>query len=87
MALKMRLARFGKKKSPFYRIIVAEITSPRDGRFVEQVGTYDPKLAANKVVLNEVKVRKWLDQGAIPTDTVRSFLKEKGFLKPQPKSS
>jgi small subunit ribosomal protein S16 len=86
MALKMRLARFGKKKSPFYRIVVAESASPRDGRFVEQVGTYDPKLAANKVVLNEVKVRKWLDRGAIPTDTVRSFLKEKGFFKPQAKS-
>ncbi len=86
MALKMRLARFGKKKSPFYRIVVAESEAPRDGRFVEQIGTYDPKLADNKVVLNEVKVRRWLEKGAVPTDTVRSFLKQKGFLKPVAKS-
>jgi len=80
MALKMRLARFGAKKRPFYRIVVAEAESPRDGRFVEQVGTYDPKLAENNVTVNETKVRKWLAEGATPTDTVRNLLKKKGLL-------
>lgn len=80
MALKMRLARFGAKKKPFYRIVVAESVSPRDGRFVDQVGTYDPKLETNKVVFNETKVRQWLEKGVIPTETVRSFLKAMGFL-------
>jgi len=82
MALKMRLARFGAKKRPFYRIVVAEAASPRDGRFVEQVGTYDPKLTENNVNLDETKVRHWLTKGAEPTDTVRSLLKKKGLLQP-----
>jgi small subunit ribosomal protein S16 len=82
MALKMRLARFGAKKRPFYRIVVAEAVSPRDGRFVEQVGTYDPKLTENNVNLDETKVRHWLSKGAQPTDTVRSLLKKKGLLQP-----
>ncbi|MDP8224233.1 MAG: 30S ribosomal protein S16 [Candidatus Lernaella stagnicola] len=81
MALKMRLARFGAKKKPFYRIVIAETESPRDGRFVDQVGTYDPKLEENQVILDEKKVRHWLSEGVIPTDTVRSFLKKKGLLK------
>jgi len=80
MALKMRLARFGAKKKPFYRIVVAETAAPRDGQFIDQVGTYDPKLTENKVVLKEDKVRKWLKEGVEPTDTVRSFLKAKGLL-------
>jgi small subunit ribosomal protein S16 len=79
MALKMRLTRFGAKKKPYYRIVVAEAEAPRDGRFIEQVGTYDPKLPANNVVLNADKVGKWLARGVQPTDTVRSFLKEKGL--------
>ncbi len=81
MSLKMRLARFGAKKKPFYRIVIAEIESPRDGRFIDQVGTYDPKLVDNNVVLDETKVKKWLGEGVQPTDTVRSLLKAKGLLK------
>lgn len=80
MALTMRLARFGGKKKPFYRIVIAEKASPRDGQFIDQVGTYDPKLTENKVVLKEDKVRKWLKEGVTPSDTVRSFLKAKGLL-------
>jgi len=83
MAIKMRLARFGTKKKPFYRIVVADSEAPRDGRFIEQVGYYDPKTEERTVVLNEDKVRKWLDEGAVPSDTVKSFLKEKGLLKPK----
>ena len=86
MALRMRLARFGTRKKPFYRIVVADSESPRDGRFIEQVGTYDPKLTENKVVLREEKIRKWLGEGAIPSDTVRSFLKQKGILNTVTKS-
>jgi small subunit ribosomal protein S16 len=81
MALKMRLTRFGAKKKPFYRIVVTDVQSPRDGRIIEQVGTYDPKLATNKVVLDEAKIRAWLAKGVQPTDTVRSFLEKKGLLK------
>lgn len=81
MALKMRLARYGAKKNPFYRIVVAEAVSPRDGRFVEQIGTYDPKLTDKKIVVDEAKVRKWLAEGVQPTETVRSLLKKNGLLK------
>jgi len=86
MALKMRLTRFGAKKKPYYRIVIADSEAPRDGRFIDQVGTYDPKLPNNNVVFQENKVRKWLATGAIPSDTVRSFLKKKGFLKAESKS-
>jgi small subunit ribosomal protein S16 len=78
--MKIRLARFGAKHKPYYRIVVANSEAPRDGRFVEQIGTYDPKLVANKVTVDEAKVVEWLKRGAQPTDTVRSFLKEKGLL-------
>ena len=81
MALKMRLARYGAKKNPFYRIVVAEAVAPRDGRFVEQIGTYDPKLTDKKIVVDEAKVRKWLAEGVQPTETVRSLLKKNGLLK------
>lgn len=87
MALKIRLARFGAKKRPFYRIMVADSEAPRDGRFIEQIGTYDPKeKGEKKVVLKEDKVRKWLAEGAIPSDTVRSFLKKKGLIQTASKS-
>lgn len=77
MALKIRLARGGAKKRPFYRIIVAEATSPRDGRFVERVGSYNPMLAsdnAERVVLNQERIKYWLSVGAQPTDRVQLFL-------------
>jgi small subunit ribosomal protein S16 len=77
MALKIRLARGGSKKRPFYRIVVAEATSPRDGLFVERVGSYNPVLAADhadRVVLNAERIKYWLSVGAQPTDRIAKFL-------------
>jgi len=77
MALKIRLARGGSKKRPYYRIVVAEATSPRDGRYVEKVGTYDPMLPRddeNRVKLVEDRIKHWLSVGALPTDRVARFL-------------
>jgi small subunit ribosomal protein S16 len=79
MAVKIRLARHGAKKSPFYRIVVADTESPRDGRYLENVGTYDPLFDPAKVTLKSDRVRYWMNQGAKPTDTVRSLLKKEGF--------
>lgn len=79
MGLKIRLTRLGAKKTPFYRIIVADSRSPRDGRFIEQLGTYDPRAENDKVVLKEDKIKYWLDQGAQPSDTVRSILQGAGL--------
>jgi len=73
------MTRIGAKKKPYYRIVVADIRSPRDGRIIEQIGTYNPKLKDHKVVLQEEKLKKWLKQGAVPSLTVRSFLKAKGI--------
>jgi small subunit ribosomal protein S16 len=79
MAVKIRLARHGAKKSPFYRIVVADSESPRDGRYLENIGTYDPLFDPAKVTLKSERVKYWMDQGAKPTDTVRSLLKKEGF--------
>jgi small subunit ribosomal protein S16 len=82
MALKIRLARGGAKKRPFYRIVVAEATSPRDGRFVEKVGTYNPLLPhdhAERIVLNMERIKHWLSVGAKPTDRVELFLSKVGL--------
>jgi len=76
MAVKIRLARHGAKKRPFYRIVVADSESKRDGRFLEIVGTYDPVPDPVKVTLKEERVKYWMDQGAKPTDTVRTLLKQ-----------
>jgi small subunit ribosomal protein S16 len=76
MAVKIRLARHGAKKRPFYRIVVADSESPRDGRFLEIVGTYDPLPDPVKVTLKEERLKYWMDQGAKPTDTVRTLLKQ-----------
>ena len=76
MAVKIRLARHGAKKRPFYRIVVADSESPRDGRFLEIVGTYDPLPDPVKVTLKEERVKYWMDQGAKPSDTVRTLLKQ-----------
>ncbi len=84
MALKIRLARGGSKKRPYYRIVVAEVTSPRDGRYVEKVGTYDPMLNKddeNRVKLIEDRIKHWLSVGARPTDRVARFLDAAGLLK------
>ncbi|MBI1954272.1 MAG: 30S ribosomal protein S16 [Proteobacteria bacterium] len=77
MALKIRLARGGAKKRPFYRVVVAEATSPRDGRFVERVGSYNPLLSHDnpeRIVLNSERIQYWLSVGAQPTERVAKFL-------------
>ncbi|MBW2406373.1 MAG: 30S ribosomal protein S16 [Deltaproteobacteria bacterium] len=80
MSVKIRLARHGAKKRPFYRIVVADNKSPRDGRFLENVGTYNPLLDSAKVDLKQDRIKYWIDQGAILTDTVKSLLKKEGFF-------
>lgn len=79
--VKLRLKRMGKKGAPFYRIVAADSRSPRDGRFIEQIGTYNPSKAENKVTLDKELTKKWLRNGAQPTDTVRSILSHEGVLK------
>ncbi len=82
MATKIRLARGGSKKRPYYRIVVADVRAPRDGRFIEKVGTYNPMLAKDhpeRVTLVEERIRHWLGQGAQPTDRVLRFLDQAGI--------
>ncbi len=81
MATKIRLTRMGKKKAPFYRIIVADSRSPRDGRFIEELGYYDPMTNPATVKLDAEKVEKWLATGAQPTETVKSILTKNGLIK------
>ncbi len=80
MAVKIRLARHGAKKRPFYRIVVADGESPRDGKFLEMVGTYNPLLDPAEISVKKDRVKYWLDQGARPTDTVKSILKKEGVF-------
>ena len=80
MAVKIRLARHGAKKKPFYRIVVADGESPRDGKYLESVGTYNSLLDPVEVTLKSDRIRYWMDQGAKPSDTVRSLLKREGFF-------
>lgn len=80
MAVKLRLQRFGANKRPFYRVVAADSRSPRDGRFLEIVGTYNPVTQPAQVKINEEKVLKWLGNGATPTDTVRSLLSKEGIM-------
>ena len=80
MPIKIRLARHGAKKRPFYRIVVANSESPRDGRFIESVGIYNPLKDPAELSLKQERIRYWMDQGAIPTDTVKSLLRKEGFL-------
>lgn len=89
MALKLRLARAGTKKRPYYHVVVADARSPRDGRFIERVGTYDPKLAdtAKRVTLVSERVQHWLGVGAQPTDRVLRFLDAAGLLKREPRNN
>jgi small subunit ribosomal protein S16 len=79
MAVKIRLARHGAKKKPFYRIVVADSESPRDGKYLENVGTYDPLFDPAKVSLKSERIKFWIDQGAKPSVTVRNLLKKEGF--------
>jgi len=76
--VKIRLKRIGAKKKPFYRIIVADARSPRDGKFIDQVGTYDPKADPSIINVDAEKVKKWLGNGAQPTETVKKLLKIAG---------
>jgi small subunit ribosomal protein S16 len=71
----------GKKKSPFYRVVVADIKSPRDGRFIENIGTYDPRENPAQINIDEAKALEWLGKGATPSDTVRSLLSKIGVMK------
>jgi small subunit ribosomal protein S16 len=80
MATKIRLARAGAKKRPFYQVVVADERSRRDGRFIENMGTYDPTKNPAVFKLNTEKIKAWLGKGAQPTDTVRQILKKAGIL-------
>ena len=81
MAVKIRLKRMGSKKSPFYRVVVADSRSPRDGRFIETIGTYNPLLNPAEVSINEELALQWLVNGAQPSDTVRNLLSQQGIMK------
>src|SRR5579885_3299499 len=81
MAVKLRLRRTGRKKQPSYRIVVADSRSPRDGKFIEIVGQYAPRSGEQALNLDSDRVNYWLDNGAQPTDTVRSLLRKAGILK------
>lgn len=80
MSVKIRLRRMGAKKAPFYRVVVADSRYPRDGRFIEEVGTYDPTKNPSEFNVDVEKAKKWLANGAQPTDTVRALMKLKGIL-------
>lgn len=80
MAVKIRLKRMGAKRAPFYRVVVADSRFPRDGRFIEQVGTYNPMTDPSICEFDAEKVKKWISNGAQPTDTVKRLLKEQGVL-------
>ena len=81
MAAKIRLRRMGAKKAPFYRIVVADSRYPRDGRFIEEVGYYDPTKEPSVIKIDEEKAKTWLANGAQPTDTVKALLKIQGIVK------
>ncbi len=80
MAVKIRLRRMGSKKAPYYRVVVADSRYPRDGRFIEEIGHYDPTKEPADVVIDNEKAKKWITNGAQPTDTVRALLKKNGVL-------
>jgi small subunit ribosomal protein S16 len=91
MSLKIRLTRRGAKKRPFYAIVVADVRAPRDGRFIEKIGTYNPMLAKDgpvkRVVLDIEKAKAWMAKGAKPTDRVLRFLDAEGVLKREPRNN
>lgn len=80
MAVKMRLRRLGAKKAPFYRVIVADSRSPRDGRFIEEIGYYNPLTNPVEIKIDSEKAKKWISNGAQPTETVKSLLKKSGIV-------
>ena len=89
MALKIRLARAGSKKRPYYHIVIADVRSPRDGRFIEQVGSWNPVLPkdADRVTIDEDRIKHWLANGALPTDRVARFLDQAGLTKRDARSN
>ncbi|WP_294409305.1 30S ribosomal protein S16 [uncultured Ruminococcus sp.] len=80
MAVKIRLRRMGAKKAPFYRIVVADSRYPRDGRFIEELGYYDPTKEPSVLKVDDEKAKSWIAKGAQPTDTVKNLLKKNGTL-------
>jgi len=90
MGLKIRLARGGAKKRPYYRIVIADVRAPRDGRFIEKVGTFNPLLpkdSEDRVTLNEERIKHWIGHGALPTDRVLRFLADAGIMKRDARSN
>ena len=81
MAVKIRLKRIGSKKSPFYRVVVADERSPRDGKFIEEIGYYNPLTEPADIKINAEKATKWINNGAQPTETVRTLLKKSEIIK------
>lgn len=80
MAVKIRLRRMGAKKAPYYRIVVADSRYPRDGRFIEEIGTYNPLTDPAQITVDAEKAKQWISNGAQPTDTVKALLKKNGVL-------
>ena len=80
MAVKMRLRRLGAKKAPFYRVVVADSRFPRDGRFIEEIGYYNPMTNPAEIKIDAEKAKKWIANGAQPTETVKSLLKKSGIV-------
>ncbi|SHJ05129.1 30S ribosomal protein S16 [Lutispora thermophila] len=80
MAVKIRLRRMGAKKAPFYRVVVADSRSPRDGKFIEEIGYYNPITEPSEIKIDAEKAKKWLATGAQPSDTVKSLLKKAGII-------
>ncbi len=81
MAVKIRLRRMGAKKAPFYRVIVADSRAPRDGKCIEEIGTFDPMKTPAEVKIDAEKAQQWIKNGAQPTDTVKALLKQNGIIK------
>ncbi|MBQ7037456.1 MAG: 30S ribosomal protein S16 [Clostridia bacterium] len=80
MAVKIRLRRMGAKKAPFYRVVVADSRYPRDGRFIEEIGTYNPMTEPSEIKIDGEKAKKWMANGAQPTDSVKALLKRSGIV-------
>lgn len=80
MSVKIRLTRIGRHESPIYRIVVCDSRSARDGKFIEQIGQYNPALGKESLVVNEVKALEWLSKGATPSDTIKSLFSSKGII-------
>ena len=80
MAVKIRLRRMGQKKAPYYRVVVADSRSPRNGRFIAEIGTYDPLKDPSEIIIDNEAAKRWLANGAQPTDTVRALLKKSGAI-------